>query len=262
LGVTLPPNDEYFYREDVLAKEEEEFSTTDFLLCPSDFVVKTFLNNGFPREKLLRHIYGVDETVFYPNKGARDPTKEFTMLFVGVAAVRKGVHFALEAWLKSPASKSGKFLIVGDFLPAYAERLSSMLSHPSVKVLGHIEDVPGLMRNCDIFVLPSIEEGFARVVTEAMASGCVPLASDACTELCRHMDTGLVHRVADVTTLGDQITMVYEDRVLLERLRRNGLNAIPEITWPASGRKLIDAYREAIAGKSAEEELGLSLSRP
>jgi glycosyltransferase involved in cell wall biosynthesis len=262
LGVTLPPGDEYFYRDDVLAKEEEEFQTTDYLLCPSDFVVKTFVDAGFPREKLLRHIYGVDETTFYPNKGERAPGGEFTMLFVGVAAVRKGVHFALEAWLKSPASKKGKFLIVGDFLPAYAEKLSSMLSHPSVKVLGHIEDVPGLMRNCDILVLPSIEEGFARVVTEAMASGCVPLASDACTELCRQMETGLVHRVGDVVTLSEQITMVYEDRVLLERLRRNGLSTVPDMTWPASGRRLLEAYVQAIDGKSAERELNLSLARP
>ena len=35
-----------------------------------------------------------------------------------------------------------------------------MLAHPSVKVLGHRNDVPELMRKSDILVLPSIEEGF------------------------------------------------------------------------------------------------------
>ena len=49
------------------------------------------------------------------------------MLFVGVCAVRKGVHFALEAWLKSPASKDGTFLIAGEFLPDYQEKLAPML---------------------------------------------------------------------------------------------------------------------------------------
>ena len=90
-----------------------------------------------------------------------DPKRGLTMLFVGVCAVRKGVHYALEAWLKSPASKDGTFLIAGEFLPAYQEKLASMLAHPSVKVLGHRNDVPELMRKSDILVLPSIEEGSA-----------------------------------------------------------------------------------------------------
>ncbi len=46
------------------------------------------------------------------------------MIFVGVCAVRKGLHYALEAWLRSPASKDGTFLIAGGFLPDYQEKLA------------------------------------------------------------------------------------------------------------------------------------------
>jgi len=113
------------------------------------------------------------------------------MLFVGVCAVRKGLHFALEAWLRSPASKDGAFLIAGEFLPAYQEKLAPMLAHPSVKVLGHRNDVPELMRKSDILILPSIEEGFGLVIAEAIGSGCVPLASEACTEICNNVKMGL-----------------------------------------------------------------------
>lgn len=247
LGVRLPPEDEYYYREDLLAKEEAEYEAADYLLCPSDFVVKTFEERGTPRKKLLRFINGVDETIFYPSTQSREPNRKFTMLFVGVCAVRKGVHFALEAWLKSPASRDGEFLIVGDVLPGYADKLASQLAHPSVKVLGHVEDVPGLMRKADILVLPSIEEGFGRVVTEAMASGCVPLASEACTDACRHMETGLRHPVGDVETLARQIAMVYEDRGLLARLRAGGLSSVPQVTWSAAGAGLLDVYRKVVA---------------
>ena len=248
LGVTLPRSDEYYHRDDLLAKEEAEYQAADYLLCPSDFVVQTFTDRGFPREKLLRFIIGVDNTVFYPSAENRDRTRKFTMLFVGVCAVRKGVHFALEAWLNSPASRDGEFLIAGDVLPGYAEKLSGWLSHPSVTVLGHVKDVPGLMRNSDALVLPSIEEGFGRVVTEAMASGCVPLASEACTDLCRHMQTGLRHRVGDVQALAQHITMLYEDHALLAQLRSGGLGMVPQMTWAAGAQSLIRAYRQAIRG--------------
>jgi glycosyltransferase involved in cell wall biosynthesis len=249
LGVTLPPDHEHAYNQEKLRTEEEEYALASRLLCPSEFVVKTFLDKGFAEEKLARHIYGFDEKVYYPSSEARDPKRGLTMLFVGVCAVRKGVHYALEAWLNSPASQEGTFLIAGEFLPAYAERLASMLSHPSVKVLGHRKDVAELMRKSDILVLPSIEEGFGLVITEAMGSGCVPLASDACSELCRHMETGLVHRVGDVAALTKQITMMHEDRTLLERLRAACLGTIDQITWTAAGTRLLQVYRDTVSSR-------------
>jgi len=249
LGVALPPDHEHAYNEEKLRKEEEEYHLATRLLCPSDFVVKTFLDKGYAKEKLARHIYGVDNKVYHPSDQRRDPQRGLTMLFVGVCAVRKGVHYALEAWLKSPACQDGTFLIAGEFLAAYAAKLAPMLSHPSVRVLGHRNDVPDLMRKSDILILPSIEEGFGLVVTEAMASGCVPLASKACTEICKHMETGLMHRVGDVETLAHHITMLHENRALLERLRAASLRMVPEITWTSAGGKLLRVYLETIAAQ-------------
>lgn len=250
LGVALPPDHEHAYNAGYLRREEEEYRLAYRLLCPSDFVVKTFLDQGFAREKLVRHIYGFDEKIFYSSDKPRDPKRGLTMISVGVCAVRKGIHFALEAWLQSSASKNGTFLIAGEFLPAYQQKLSALLAHPSVKVLGHRNDVPELVRNSDLLVLASIEEGFGLVCTEAMGSGCVPLVSDACTDVCQHMQNALVHRVGDVATLAQQITMLDKDRACLEKLRAAGLKTAPEVTWNAAGVKLLELYREVIASKA------------
>ena len=249
LGVSLPPDHEHAYKKDVLAKEEKEYELTDYLLCPSDFVVKTFLDEGFKRERLVRHIYGYDENRFYPDRNPREHNKGLTMISVGVCAVRKGLHYALEAWLSSPASDTGTFLIAGDFVPAYKERLSSMLSHHSVRVLGHRTDIPELMRKSDILVLPSIEEGFGLVCAEAMGSGCVPIVSDACTDICKHMENALVHHVGDVNTLREHIMLLQEDMTLLEKLRVGALRTAPEITWNAAGDKLLQAYSTIVANR-------------
>ena len=63
-----------------------------------------------------------------------------------------------------------------------------------------------------------------------MGSGCVPLASEACTEICSHMKTGLMHRVGDVDALTLHITMLHENRSLLSKLREAGLAAAPGVT--------------------------------
>ena len=243
LGVMLPAAHEHAYNAVRLRKEEEEYLLSDSLLCPSEFVVQTFREQGFPEEKLVRHTYGFDELRFHP---PREPVKGragLSALFVGVCAVRKGVHFALEAWLRSPASRTGTFRIAGEFLPDYQRKLEGMLAHPSVQVLGHRDDAAELMRESDILLLPSIEEGFGLTCVEAMGSGCVPLVSEACTDVCRHGENALRHAVGDLDSLARQITMLHEDRERLAIMRSACLRSAPEHTWTAAGRRLLDAYR-------------------
>ena len=246
IGVSLPPDHEHAYNEEILKLEEQEYAEAYRILCPSEFVVKTFRDEGFAPEKLLRHIYGFDQTRFSPSTAVKNPDEGLTMIFVGVCAVRKGLHFALEAWLSSTAHKKGKFLIAGEFVPAYREKLAPLLKHPSIKMLGQSSDIPELMRNSDIMVLPSIEEGFGLVCTEALGSGCVPLVSDACTDTCQHMLNALVHPVANVAVLKEQISMLDQDRSLLAKLRSEAISSSRSLTWDAAGEKLLAAYRKAL----------------
>jgi glycosyltransferase involved in cell wall biosynthesis len=250
LGVTMPEGHEHTYNPEVLRIEEEEYRLADRLLCPSDFVARTFLEQGFPREKLARHQYGYDDKIYHPLSEKPEAGSGLMVLFVGGCAPRKGLHYALQAWLQSPAHRNGIFQIAGAFIPGYAEKLATMLSDPSVRVLGHRSDIPELMRQSDILVLPSIEEGSALVTAEARGSGCVLLVSEAAGAICRPGEDALVHQVGDVDTLATHIRMLHEDRMLLKRLRAMSLKTLHEITWTAAGRRLLDVYRDTIALRS------------
>jgi glycosyltransferase involved in cell wall biosynthesis len=245
VGIQTPHGD-YQPSDAVLAREEAEFDATDFLLCASEFAAQSFRDRGFPATKILRHQYGFDESEYFPEAALREPGKKFTALFVGVDAVRKGLHLATEAWLGSPASKDGTLLIAGELTQEYKERFAADLSHPSIVQLGHRSDVPRLMQGADILLMPSIEEGFALVCAEAIGAGCVPLASNACTEMCRHMENALVHQVGDVATLRQQITDLHDRPELLAELRAGALRSREEWTWTAAGRMLAAAYEQAI----------------
>lgn len=247
LGVALPPGYEHAFNADVLRREEEEYRLAFRLLCPSEFTRQTFIDKGFPATKLAKHTYGFDQERFSPDLSRRDPNAGLQIIFVGVCAVRKGLHFALEAWLHSSASRNGTFLIAGEFLPAYRAKLAPLLAHPSVKVLGPRKDIPTLMRRSDLLILPSIEEGFGLVIAEAMGSGCVPLASNACTDICEHMVNSLVHQVGDVDVLTNQMTLLDSDRGLLQHLRTAALATAAKTTWTAAGTRLLDVYRDTVA---------------
>ena len=250
IGVALPKGHEYEFNYYILRREEEEFRSADFLLCPSEFVAKTFGERGFPAEKLLRHQYGFDEEDFYPRNRLRNSSDRFTMLFVGQGAVRKGVHFAIEAWRSSGAAVNGIFNIAGRFIPEYrryVERLAN--GDRSIVFLDHRQNISDLMREADVFVLPSLEEGAPLVCAEAMACGCVNLVSDVCRGVCQHMENALIHKVGDVETLTQHITSVHQSQSLLTSLRARALESRTAWTWNESGRVLASTYNLAIGSR-------------
>lgn len=246
LGIEMPEDHPHAFNSMVLHREEEEYAAADYLFCPSEFVARTFEERGFQPEKLARFQYGFDESVCYP---PAEPVMEkpgLTVLFAAGCAPRKGLHHALDAWLKSSACQDGKFLVVGDFIPGYAEKLATQLSHPSVSLLGYRRDLADIMRSSDVMVLPSIEEGSALVTYDARGSGCVLLVSDSTGAVCEHEKNALVHRTGDVATLASHFSRVHEDRGLLGRLRAASLSTAHELTWASAGRKMLAAYQEII----------------
>lgn len=250
LGITMPPGHEHDYNAKLLRLEEAEYAAADYLFCPSEFVARTFLERGFPAKKLARFQYGYDDKACYPPKEPRATGKGLTVLFAAGCAPRKGLHYALEAWLKSPACQDGTLLVAGEFIPHYAEKLAPMLSHPSVKLIGFRKDLADVMRSADILVLPSIEEGSALVTYDARGCGCVLLVSDASGAVCKHMENALVHPVSNVDALTEHFTLMHNDRALLEKLRAASLATANELTWAAAGRKMGEEYRSILASRN------------
>lgn len=247
LGMKMPKNHYTAFDNKRLSREEREFDLADKLLCPSEWVAKTFLDQGTSRNRIARHQYGFDRDKFgLPSIDNRDNDKTFRMIFVGSGEPRKGLHYALEAWLASDASKNGIFYICGGYVRGYREILAKKLEHPGIKELGFQNDVNSLYQKCHALVLPSISEGSAIVTYEAQACGCVPLVSEATGAICEHMKDSLIHKPGDVNTLRDQIDLLASDRELLWRLRDNSLAGLSELTWEKASKLLVAAYRECL----------------
>ena len=68
----------------------------DQVLAPSHFVEKSFLENGFPAEKIHRIPYSTDLSVFRPDS-SRPPGRPFTLINTGGLSLRKGTPYLLEA---------------------------------------------------------------------------------------------------------------------------------------------------------------------
>ena len=226
-----------------LELEEREYDAVDMLAVPSEYARATFLEHHVDADRLALHGYGFDPRRF-PFPPPRPPNVEggLRAVFVGRCEPRKGLHYALQAWLESGAAERGTFTICGDFYPGYDRVLARWLAHPSVQVNGFVDDVGALMRESDVLVLPSVEDGSALVTYEAQASGCVLVVSDASGARCEHMRSGLVHAAGDVETLTAHLRLVDGNRRLLTAMRMHTLASRDQLTWDQGARDLETIY--------------------
>ncbi|AYG03709.1 glycosyltransferase family 4 protein [Gryllotalpicola protaetiae] len=245
LGLEQPRGKSHTRSESRLAREQAEYETATALLTPSGAVRQTFVDRGFAPARLLRHRYGVRPEAVRPHT-PRAPGTGLHAVFLGRCDPRKGLHYALRAWLDSAAAGRGRFTIYGDFLPAYRAALAPLLDRTGVEVAGFTGDAGAVLADADVLLLPTVEEGSALVTYEAQASGCVPLVSTAAGADLVEGATGLTHRVGDIVTLTAQLDRLERDRGELERMSRAASARATELGWAAAAERLAGAYREAV----------------
>ncbi|MGB4779623.1 glycosyltransferase family 4 protein [Microbacterium sp.] len=242
LGLSTPRGASHTHDKRRLAIEEKEWATATALLVPSEPVARSFLERGFDPNRLLRHQYGCSVKVVRPPRGDRP----FTAVFLGRGDPRKGLHYALRAWVASSASRHGRFLVYGHIEHEYGRYLAPLLDDPSVEVCGVTSDPMTVLANSDVLLLPSVEEGSALVTYEAQVAGCVPLVSVAAGAVLTNGVSGLMHEVGDVSTLSHQLDALSSQPDRLAQMQAAALARADDLSWAAAVRLQVKAYRRAM----------------
>jgi glycosyltransferase involved in cell wall biosynthesis len=111
-----------------------------------------------------------------------------------------------------------------------------------------------LYRACDVLVLPSFEEGLARVLLEAAASG-LPLIATPNTgveDFFTPSDPeGWLIPVNDVGALCDALVAAKRDRERSQALGRRAFERAQGFSWDAYGERVLANYRHMSAPRSA-----------
>ena len=156
-------------------------------------------------------------------------TDNIKIIYVGRLIRRKGLKYLIQSIPKVIQNKNiVKFIIVGDgpirkILETIAKKLR----------IEHVVDFQGfvseekllkLYNKADIFVLPSLFEGFGNVITEAMASGLPVIATKvgAISEIVIDGKTGFLVPSKDSTALADAITKLIFDTKLRRKMGKAG----------------------------------------
>lgn len=166
------------------------------------------------------------------------------ILFVHRLAKRKGAHYIAALAKEFQDRSKVKFLIAGDG-PYRAQLEEEIMSLNNVILLGKVpnQDIPSLMKAAYLFFMPSEEEGFPRVLLEAMAAGLPYSAFDigGVREISPAEQQDYI--VSDAGRLSRIIGQLLDDEVLCGRLSNINREHVQQFDMVVVKNKFIDLLK-------------------
>lgn len=241
-----PDGDELVSVDDAAAYDAS-LRSADLIVCSSSFVERLLLDRGVERHRLVVIPYGGD---FQPRGTRYIPhstdtrgrsTAALRLLWVGEMAFRKGYHVLFEALGLLPAGAATLTMVcrpapTPDLLalvPANVTVMSSVLDH----------ELETLFAAHDVFVMPSLVEGFGLAYLEAMRAGLpvVGTPNSALPDLLDHGSEGFIVPPGNAVDLADCLERYLMEPGLAQRMGAAARERTRPLTWKAFRAGVIGA---------------------
>jgi len=209
---------------------DTECQLADRILVGSQFAGNTFIEEGFPTEKMIVIPYGADVRRFYLGQPGPELKKNFSALFVGSIVQRKGISYLLRAYRRFKGPNT-ELVLVG----SYPDDMRPFIPfRDDFKHIPHIPqtDLPEIYRSADVFVFPSLIEGMGLVVLEAMASGLPVITTpNGPGDLVRDGVDGFVVPIRDVDAVVEKLEYLRAHPEERLRMGQNARERAKMFTW-------------------------------
>ena len=227
----------------------KEALAADWILAASEYVRDSLVAIGVQPSRVIILPYGADIDRFRPV--SRKDDKPFRILFVGQIGQRKGIKYLLEAF-KRLRLQDAELVLVGGIAGA-GDGL-----RPYRGIFKHVQNVPHhevhtQFQAADIFVYPSLHEGSAIAVYEALACGLPVITTPNAGSVVRDGEEGFIVPVRDVEALMEKILLLYQNRELRKWMSRKARQRAELFTWENYRRNLAKTVRELIEKKNSED---------
>ena len=226
---------EYRYSSQNLDRSLSEIHLTDYVLVPSDFACSSFVEQGYPREKILQIPFSVDVQKFFPV--GQKFSSPFRVLFAGNIGLRKGVIYLLEAW-RQLGWKDAVLDLVGRVEPSFSPLLDNFRDLTGVILHGYVPNPVELYQQADIFALPSLEEGSALVTYEALACGIPQVTTANAGSVVREGEDGYIVPARDVDDLAGRLEALRTNDQLRCQMGAAARERAMDYTWEKYGQRL------------------------
>jgi glycosyltransferase involved in cell wall biosynthesis len=196
----------------LIRRREREYELCDRIIVLSSTARQSFEEFSYG-ERAVVVWPGVDHLFFTP-PAQPAPAHLFRVCYVGRVEITKGIGYLLPAW-KRLALPNAELILIGQLHPE-TDSLFREYAAGNLRLLGTLppQEVAERYRESSLFVLPSVMEGLANVLLEAMASGLPVVATDqsGAADCVTSGKDGFVVPARNIDTLAEAILWCYQHR--------------------------------------------------
>jgi len=226
----------------------------DRVIAVSEDLRKKVLTLGAAPDKVRVIYHGVDPERFFPQESGT--TRKLNLLWIGRLSPEKGLAYLVKAMKRVLEEFPGGNLTLVSAGDEHAMReLTDLIDREGVREGIRIEgnkksdELPSLMRQADLFVLPSLSESFGVVVIEAMASGLPIVASrvGGIPEVVEEGITGILVPPADSPALSEALLRLLKDPERRKKMGRNGRERVIKLfSWDKTIEATLNVYQDVL----------------
>jgi len=232
--------------EEYFRRREREWELADQILVNSEFTKRALIEQGVDLEKIviIPLCYEKDHRVEVASRTQTIHTP-LRVLWLGQVILRKGIQYLIEA-ARLLAREKIHFDVVGPIgisTDAVASAPSNMTFHGRASR----DQVGFWYRNADLFVLPTISDGFGLTQLEAMAHGLPVIATTNCGDVVSHGIDGMIVQSRDATDLAGAIYSYRSEPQLLREHRSAALTKAGKFSLTSLANNLTRLEHELLS---------------
>ena len=213
-----------------LSRKDEELANADTVICASSFTKSTLelYRGNIPNIEVIP--YGAPPPIAF-NEVRVERSKRLRLLFVGGLSQRKGLSYLFDS--VDALGDAVELTVIGRFVSEPPKILKAHLRKCRyIPTLSH-GDILRQMREHDLLVFPSLFEGFALVLLEAMAQGlpCITTPHTAGPDIIDHGRDGFIVPIRNTAEIVASVRKVLAAPALLMAMREAALAKAAELNW-------------------------------
>ena len=233
-GWEAPVDDSYL--QEYCEREESEWPLADLIVCGSEFVRQGIIARGGPAERCAVVPYGVDH-VAQPQVRQPHPGR-LRVLTVGAVGLRKGLPYIQQAARR--LHSCAEFRVVG---PLGVSSGAEQALRSELDLVGSVprEELSEQYQWADVFLLPSICEGSATVVYDALAYGLPVITTPNTGTVVRDGIDGFLVPIRSAESIADCLERLVADRTQLAAMSSHAAERARSFTVAGYGSRLLQA---------------------
>lgn len=221
---------------------DRAISEADVLIVPSLFVKESLEMARF--KKPIEIVpFGAEMPKNFDERDIEKKLEQekIKFIFAGNVNYRKGVNFLLEAWDKLNL-KNSQLFICGRLYKTIRKTLKNYRLN-NVFFTGFV-DLEKYFSQAHVFVFPTLLEGSAKVIYEAMSYGLPVITTPNAGSIVEDEKSGFIVPIGQTEILAEKMQYFYQNPKKIVEMGKNAFFKVKNFSWDRYGERLLEIYQK------------------